>query len=369
MKIAVVGCGVVGAAIAYELSQIPGLSVTVFERDLPAKQSTGAALGVLMGAISQKRKGNNLQMRLFGVSRYETWVPELENKTGRAIWFNRQGILRLCFEGEDLETWRSLAVARQQQGWQLELCDRAFLAQHCPQLSLERVIGAVYSPNDRQIDPTALTLALVAAATQNGVDFQFETTVTGANCQLEDCGQKRCDRIHTTHGSEEVDWLVIAAGLGSNPLTHNLQQPVDIRPVLGQAVRIQLPEPLGNADFQPVITGEDVHLVPLGNHQYWVGATVEFPDAEQLSSIEPNPKLLDQVMQQAIAQCPAVAKATIVDQWFGLRPRPEGRPAPIIEPLPGFANVILATGHYRNGVLLAPATAAKVRDAIALSST
>ena len=77
------------------------------------------------------------------------------------------------------------------------------------------------------------------------------------------------------------------------------------------------------------------------------------------------PEKLEVVMKQAIAFCPALAEATIIKTWSGLRPRPEGRPAPIIGHLQGFSNVLLATGHYRNGVLLAPATAQAIRQIIA----
>lgn len=364
MRVAIVGCGVVGAAIAYELSTVPGLAITVVDQHQPAQHSTGAALGVLMGAISQKLKGNNLRMRLFGIQRYNEWVPKLQIDTGRRILFNQQGILRLCFEGENLEAWKKLASVRQEQGWQLEICDRAFLAANYPHLSLDRVIGAVYSPGDRQVDPTALTLALVAAARQNGVTFQFDTPVTQVVPQPDSTIQ-----LQTNRDAIAADWLVIAAGLGSTPLTAQLQQPVDIRPVLGQAVRVKVPQPLGNPDLQPVITGEDVHLVPLGNDEYWIGATVEFAESvDPAIALQPNSALLETVMQQAIALCPALQHATIQHQWYGLRPRPEGRPAPIIEPLPGYPNILLATGHYRNGVLLAPATAAKVRDAIEAKS-
>ena len=72
-------------------------------------------------------------------------------------------------------------------------------------------------------------------------------------------------------------------------------------------------------------------------------------------------------MQQAIARFPALQTATILHQWYGLRPRPEGRPAPIIETLSGHPQILLATGHYRNGVLLAPATARQVREMITAS--
>lgn len=363
--VVIVGCGIVGAAIAYELSQVEGLMVTVIDRQQPAHAATGAALGVLMAVISQKTKGNNLRMRLAGIERYNAWVPALEAITGQAILFNQQGILRLCFEGESLDGWHKLAEIRRSQGFQLEMLDRAQLAAY-PQLNLERVIAAVYSPCDRQVDPTALTQALVAAATQRGVTFQFDTAVI----EVEPCDRaaplseeplQQCQQVHTTSGSLITDWLVIAAGLGSTPLTASLQRPVDIRPVLGQAIHVRLPHPL-ETSLQPVITGEDVHIVPLGQGDYWIGATVEFPDAASLPTADST--ALDQVMQQAIAFYPALAKATIVRAWSGLRPRPEGRPAPIVEPLPGYRNVLLATGHYRNGVLLAPATAATIRQLI-----
>jgi glycine/D-amino acid oxidase-like deaminating enzyme len=160
---------------------------------------------------------------------------------------------------------------------------------------------------------------------------------------------------------------VIAAGLGSSALTAQLQQMVDIRPVLGQALQLSLGHALGNSEFQPALTGNDVHIVPCGAgvsppRDYWVGATVEFPvDGNE---IPPNQELLQKVLQQAIAFCPELAKAKIIRTWSGLRPRPEGRPAPVIGKLPGFSNVLLATGHYRNGVLLAPATASTIREMI-----
>ncbi|MEX0269939.1 NAD(P)/FAD-dependent oxidoreductase [Leptolyngbyaceae cyanobacterium UHCC 1019] len=367
MKVVIVGCGIVGAAIAYELSQIPQLEIKVFDRQAPAQAATGAALGVLMAAISQKPKGNALQKRLLGIQTYDQWIPQLEAMTNRKIPYNRQGILRLCFAGDDLiqdelERWRSLAKIRHTQGWQLEICDLADLAANYPHLNLEQVIGAVYSPCDRQVDPTALTLALVAAAERNGVSFQFNTPVI-----LEPASQEanRTFRLHSPK-TIELDWLIIAAGLGSAALTTSLQQPVDIRPVLGQAVQISLESPLGLPNHQPVITGNDINLVPLGNGKYWIGATVEFgaTETQYLTPPQPNQDRLEEMMQQAIALVPALKNAKIIQQWSGLRPRPEGRPAPIVERLAGYPNVILASGHYRNGILLAPATAKQVSEII-----
>ena len=363
-KVAIIGCGVVGAAIAYELSQVRELSITLVDRQAPASGSTGAALGVLMGAISQKTKGRAWQLRQTSMQRYETLIPELEALTGHHIPFNRQGILMLRFAGEDLGKWEKLVEVRRSQGWQLEIWNRAKLQAKCPQIQSEKIVGAIYSPQDRQVNPAILTQALVAGAARNGVNCKFGLKVENVTSTVPDGSNlRRCDQIHTEAGQLEIDWLIVAAGLGSTPLTAALAQPIDIRPVLGQALQLKLNPPLGNPDFQPVITGNDVHIVPLGEGEYWVGATVEFPS--DTGEVAAEPALLEKLKQEAVSFCPALAGATVVRTWSGKRPRPEGQPAPIIDKLSGYSNVLLATGHYRNGILLAPATALAIREAIA----
>ncbi|MEG4117600.1 FAD-dependent oxidoreductase [Microcoleus sp. N9_B4] len=365
VRVAIIGCGIIGASIAFELSQFPELKVTVFDKQPPAQGSTGAALGVLMGVISHKTKGRNWQLRETSLQRYETLIPELEAVTGRKIPFNKQGILMLCSEGEDLSKWEKLIATRESQGWQLELWDRERVRDLCPHLSLnDQIIAAIYSPEDRQVDPTALTLALVDAAKINGVNFEF-----GVEVQDLMGGQ---DAHPTTNSpscgtgilpvAENFDWLILAAGLGSSALTASLNQLIDIRPVLGQALHLRSANSVGNPDFRPVITCDDVHIVPLENQEFWVGATVEF--SENGGEIQANADMLAQVMAKARSLCPALAEAEIIRKWSGLRPRPEGRPAPIIEMLPGNDRVLIASGHYRNGVLLAPATARSIREMI-----
>jgi glycine/D-amino acid oxidase-like deaminating enzyme len=360
-EVTVIGCGIVGAAIAYELSLVTQLKITVLDRYPPAQGATGAALGVLMGAISKKVKGRAWQLREASMQRYETLIPELEMLTGRQIPFNRQGILMLCFAGEDLASWKDLAATRCSQGWPLEIWDTAQVQSQCPQLHNESMIAGIYSPQDRQIDPSAITEALVAAAQQNGVTFNFGVAVEGVSSSPPDADSLRiCHQIYTNVGLLNVDWLVVASGLGTTLLTADLEQPIDIKPVLGQGLHLRVEAPLGNPEFQPVITGDDVHLVPVGRGEYWVGATVEFPN--EVGEVVADSESLEQVRQKAIAFCPALANATLIRTWSGQRPRPQNQSAPIIGQLPGYRNVLLATGHYRNGVLLAPATAQRIRD-------
>lgn len=341
---------------AYELSQVRGLQITVIDKQPPAQAATGAALGVMMGIISHKVKGRAWELRQTSIRRYESLIRELEKITERQIPFNRQGILKLCTESEELEKGQQLAEIRRSQGWQLEVWDAERVKSLCPHLS-DRFLGAIYSPQDRQVDPTVLTHALVTAAQHHGVTFKFGVNVeglatdSGGSCIIEtNAGKMKCDR------------LVIAAGLGSTELTKSLQKPIDIRPVLGQAVQYGGVS-LGNPEFQPAMTADDVNIVPVGDNNYWVGATVEFPTVAGEMVADPNN--LQVVREKAIALCPALAEASIIKQWSGLRPRPEGQPAPIIGHLPGYDNILLATGHYRNGILLAPATAQAIKQAIA----
>jgi glycine/D-amino acid oxidase-like deaminating enzyme len=347
--IVVIGCGVVGAAIAYELSRIPALDITVIDQNSPAQASTGAALGVLMGIISQKTKGKAWNLRQTSIRRYGTLIPELE-ALGHSVPWNPQGVLRLNFIDEDLSHWESLIAIRHAQGWRLEQWDRQTLAARCPDIENDRLVGAIYSPQDLQIDPTALTLALVAAAQSRGVQFQFDNPVRRLPSAP---GQP----VETSRGAIAADWVVVATGLGTTGLTAELVKPVDIRPVLGQALRLKLDTPL--SAFQPATNGEDIHLVPLTGGEYWIGATVEFPDAA--GTVLASAAQLEDVKAKAIALCPAMANSTVLQTWSGLRPRPYNRPAPIIEPLS--EGIFLATGHYRNGVLLAPATALAVTAA------
>ena len=370
-----IGCGVVGAAIAYELSQIPHLKVTAIDRQEPAQGATSAALGVLMGAISHKVKGRAWQLRRSSMQRYETLIPELESITGRRIPFNRQGILKLCFAGENMSKWEELAARRRQEGLELEIISPDEVRSRHPYLgNLELLIGAVYSPQDRQLEPVALTQALVAAARSKGVSFQFGVAVEGFKTATIDSGENSVTHVQTSQGDIEVDSLVIAAGLGSSPLTAELKQPVDIRPILGQALQLHLGRSLANQDFQPVITGDGINIVPCSKGlelvtDYWVGATLEEPSSTGTSptgtkfeEILPDASKLDEMLSRAIAFCPDLAEATVVKKWFGLRPRPQGQPAPVIGSLAGYGNVLLATGHYRNGILLAPATAIAIRE-------
>ncbi len=350
-QVVIVGAGVIGAAIAYELSAISGLNIALVDAQEPGQGSTGAALGVLMGVISRKTKGRAWALRQKSLERLETLIPELEALTQQTIAVNRQGILLLQSSDEDFTPWQRLQALRQSQGYPLELWDLAMVKKHCPQVSAIPLGGAIYSPRDRQIDPRTFTQALVLAAQMRGVHTHFGLEVLG----LAPTGEKKY-LLPTTQGSLEAKIVIISAGLGSSQLTSVIQ----LQPVTGQALEVRLDQPLGLAEFQPVLSYHDIHLVPLSGGHYWIGATVEFPTNP--ANFLPDPLLRDSLWQTVITTYPGLAQAQIVRTWSGQRPRPDGESAPVIRPLAEHPGVLLATGHYRNGVLLAPATALVVKD-------
>jgi glycine oxidase len=346
----IIGCGIIGATIAYELSCLDKFQIAVYDTQQPAQASTGAALGVLMGIISQKVKGRAWHLRESSIRRYDELIPELERTTGLNIPHNRQGIVKLLPPDADLTKWQQLVTARTQQQWQLELWGKDRISTQLPQVNLQHVGAAVYSPQDLQIDPVALTNALVAAAKLNGVKFQFDRQIDSisANSQLS------CELFTTDRQTLTSDWVIVTAGLGTSQLVAPLTSEIEINPVLGQAIQLRLPQTFGKLDFQPVLNYADVQIVPIGQNEYWIGATVEFPvDGTVVAQAE----YLERMQQLAIDLCPDLAQGKIVRTWSGLRPRPHQRPAPIIERVGEFGRVVVAAGHYRNGILLAPATA------------
>jgi len=379
-RVVIIGCGIVGATIAYELGRGEQFDVTVLERQPKApaiapdaiatyRTGTPGALGMLMGVVSQKVQGRAWELREASLRRFHTLIPELESLTGTKVAHNENGLLKLCGPDGDLAQWEALAAQRKAQGWPLEVLGTDAIAGTYPQVSMGALGGVafgIYSPKDWQVQPISLLTALVNGARHHGVKFSFGTTVTALHPQV---GGIRVELADAEKGAAPLapigaDWIVVAAGLGSSAIAATVEETASLKlqPVLGQAAKLQLDRPL--AMREPAITGDDVHVVPIGGGGYWVGATVEFGGDDPTAVPVADRDRWQTVLDAAIALCPDLTSATITQTWSGLRPRPVGQPAPVIEPLPSCDRIWLATGHYRNGVLLAPATAEAIATAL-----
>ena len=445
-EIIIIGGGIVGACIAYELSTIASFQITVLE----ARSSLGlgcsvAALGICMGIISHKTKGRNWKLREQSLGRYDTLIAELNadlnlnlednNVDFAPIPFNDRGIVQLCGIDEDLTGWHRLIQKRSSQGYPLDCWSKAQISQVFPTLNLTHIQAAIYSPQDRQVDPLLLVEALKRSAQKRGVCFRFNTTVKQVLREKKEAGSEEKSTVTGVvierHSSTEefilepiletiaADGVIVSSGLGTNGIDWNsfpadppysqldspLDNPLDtptLQAVLGQAWQVSLPQRLWageDTELHPVLNVRDIHFVPilaasdrslgdrsLGDQSlahstteptiqpcwnYWIGATVEFPVTEF------SPKLSDTLPQasETIAQdlwnnatqiCPSLAEATIQAQWSGLRPRPINQAAPVLQWSTIASNLLFATGHYRNGVFLAPGTALWVKNQVIL---
>lgn len=343
--IAIVGCGVVGAAIAYELSKTD-LSIVAIDASNPAEGATGAALGVLMAVATQQASGDVVDLRLSSLKRFDPLIAELEARLGRSLPVNRRGLLR-AIAPEQWEKWQPAIASRREAGYDLHTLGKTDIAQMQPELSAWE--QGLYSPADRQIEPRAFASALLQAAQRQGVKTLFHTPIQSVKI--------RGNRVAALYAAGETiacGTAIVTAGVGSRLLGDLMGTKIPIVPVKGEAVRIYSPALTAGA----VVATSDMNLVPLADGSHWLGATVEFDPAH------PNPSVggVQSVLQQAIALCPAIAQAELKDYWAGYRPRPSGQRAPILGYVPGVENAIAATGHYRNGVLLAPITAIAIRD-------
>ncbi|MDX1977600.1 MAG: FAD-dependent oxidoreductase [Pseudanabaenaceae cyanobacterium bins.68] len=326
----ILGAGVVGLTLAYWLSKA-GLEVTVWEASQPGSGGSGAALGVMMAAASLKLKGSLAALRLQSLAMYEWLVPELEAVTGIPIFYNRSGIL--CLYRTQPKKLAELIATRQAQGYELVWLSQRELRSRYGEIEAE---GGLYSPSDRMIDPRGLIAALVAALNQRGVSWRGE---------LQDVDRS-------------ADWVVITAGIGSDRWLSKLGYRESLVGVQGQALELVLPGfNLPIPIHGEMAAGGDFNLVPVGKGKFWLGATLEFAADQGLLPLE-------NLRASAELVCPGLVKAEVLASWSGVRARPQGRRSPILGFVPGHPGWLVATGHYRNGILMAPITAEISRDLI-----
>lgn len=322
----VVGCGIIGAAVAEFLSRTD-FEIHVYEQnDAPALGATAAALGVIMPVSSGKLVGDVVTLRLESLRYYDA-LPVADGIAG---------VLTLCDRPSDTKI-EQRQQQRAEQGFVLESWDGNRLRDICPQIVAD---FGVYSPADRAVDGVKLANHWVKEAAARGVQFHWQTAITQ-------------EALHDWARSDQV---VLTNGLGLN---HFLPAP-RVQPVGGQAVRLHCPD-LAIAMVvhwrtdDPIMS--DLNLVPRGGGLFDLGATVEFPPYELPQPLHPQ-----RLLAAAQRICPQLQDAKILSTWTGDRPRPLHARSPIV----GFLqpNVLVATGHYRNGILMAPITGAIVRDLI-----
>ena len=344
--VVVVGGGIVGRTAAWQLAQL-GLAVCLLDPALAAGPSQGpngsqAALGVLMARVFHRSSGRAWRLRQRSHELWGQWLPELERRGHRLP--RRSGLLLLAADADERARQIRLAAERERLGIPMRLLEAAALERWQPHLP-GRPLGGLLSPQDGQIDPGPLLEALLHEARRAGASCCDEAAVAlerGRRWRLTLAGGQRLD----------ADWLVLSLGFGTEALLAGIGLALPLEPVLGQALELELAADPG-WDWPGAVVWRGMNLVPrpdlgVGGRRMWLGATLE---PGRLAS----PAALRELRELGGEAPGWLRQAQLVRQWQGWRCRPAGRPAPVLEePEPG---LLLACGHYRNGVLLAPATA------------
>jgi glycine/D-amino acid oxidase-like deaminating enzyme len=357
----VVGAGLVGLCCAWWLQRC-GHRVLLLNEER-SDGGSFAALGVLMGQVFHRSSGRAWRLRQQSLSLWKAWRQELAGRGRPIAW--RAGLLLLAADGTEAERLQGLQGDRARQGLPLEWWSTEQVESLTPPPPGPTTQGGLYSPEDGQLDPAQAMEAFHSDATAAGL-----TSRTDSVAAVEQAPGAGGWRVVLASGQRlEAEWLVLCAGVGSDALLSPVLGPEGsapgkeerIEPVLGQALELELPAAVaaGSWSWPGALVWQGINLVPRpdlpGGRRFWLGATLE-------PGRRGDPQALEELRQLG-GRAPAwLLEARDVRSWEGLRARPLGRPAPWLEEVaPG---LLVATGHYRNGVLLAPATAAWVSERV-----
>ena len=313
-----------------------------------------------MANVFQRSGGRNWRLRQQSLALFGQWQQELE-AAGFEVPIQR-GLWMLADSSNQFEKQQALAEKRKKENIKLETFDPIQLnnfvdSGHLPELP-QGVYGALWSEFDGQVDPQQWMQALLRSGQNYGLEI-----IDGLVNQLkQDCGNWQVSWLCINNDqnnqkyieNRKFDVILLCSGLASTellkPLAEDISTAITLQPVIGQALELKLPTDI---NWQGNINWDGINLVPRPGGRLWLGATLE---PTQTTSQMGSTKAL-QAMQHLNGAAPEwLKRAQILRKWQGVRAQPLERTAPILELLlPG---LMILAGHYRNGILLGPASAA-----------
>jgi glycine oxidase len=351
--VAIVGAGVIGLACAWRAAQ-RGLEVVVLDRLTPASGATGVAAGML-APVGELEFGEQrlLEMTLAAAEQYPGFVAELEEASGLPAGYRRFGALHVALDRDEAAELRRRHELQRSLGLSAEwLAPRA-----CRELEpglAPSIAGGVHASEEGAVDPRELCAALLAALERAGAEVRSGAAVAEAlidGDRIEGVVTEAGDRIRAG-----AVVLAVGAWAGAAQWLPEAARP-PVRPVKGQILTLRGPaaEPV----CERIVASERVYVVPRGDGHLVVGATVE----EQGFDVTVTAGGVHELLREAYRLLPEISELELLEATAGLRP---GTPdnLPLIGP-GALDGLVLATGHYRNGVLLAPLTADRVAETLA----
>nr|AUG32384.1 NAD binding site:D-amino acid oxidase [Paulinella longichromatophora] len=350
--ITIIGAGATGLSLAWYL-QNSGYSVRLIDPQLKnlakAESASFAATGILMGSIYKNTRGRSWQLRQRSVALWPQWRALIQSCTKDLIY--RPGILFLASNISE-QNWQSQILLKSRKA-DIIKWNRKKLDALDPEIS-SSILSGLFSLEDGQIDPKRILDSFYEDSLRKGIDIisrRLKRLIYVKDTwQLElECGESLNSR-----------WIVLCTGSDISVLPSKGYHPILTQRIAGQSLQLMLPHPRENPwkCWPGSINWKSNNLVPISNNEYWIGSTIEkdnFIKSDTLNTL---------INRHGIAP-EWLKKSKIIKHWQGLRSRPIYRPSPILQLVaPG---LIVATGFYRNGILLAPATAEWVMKCITIT--
>ncbi|MEO1015900.1 MAG: glycine oxidase ThiO [Pseudomonadota bacterium] len=350
---AIIGGGAIGLSIAWELAAA-GEAVAVIDGRSAVPRATKAAAGMLApsfeGAEPHLLGGAPAALRDFSLASLRAWpgyAEALREASGIDVDYRPEGVLGVALDEAGAERLAAQAAAMEAAGVTSERLDAKATREFEPHLS-EAVIGGLFALEEGQVDPILLVAALEAAARRAGAEVR-----QGVVARL--TPEKGALRLTLASGGLFfADRVVVAAGAGVFAEAAGMPPGV-VQPVKGDALALKVADARGPSR---VIRGAGAYICPKSDGRIVIGAT----EVSGHDRLDPDANEVARLRARAERIAPLLARAHEASRWAGLRP---GTPdaAPVIGPLSGRdERIIFAVGHYRNGVLLAPATARMVAE-------
>lgn len=338
--VVVVGGGVMGCASALALARA-GVAVTVLERSVPGAEASSAAAGMLGAQVEARRDDAMFRLCLESRRRFPAWAAALRDDTGMDVELRPCGILRVAATADELARLRSEAAFQLESELDARVVEAEGLAAIDPAVAQD-LAGGIWFKGDARVDPKVLLRALRIAAERRGARFE-----SGAMVKRVVVEGDRATGVAFDDGRVlSAGHVVIAAGSWS-ALVQGLPIPEGrVRPARGQIVQVRAPSPV----LRTVVFGHDAYLCPRDDGRVLIGSTLEFVGFRRGVTAGAIARLL----AAAIRLVPSLEGADFDGAWSSFRPYTDDE-LPLLGPS-GVDGLSLATGHYRNGILLAPIT-------------
>jgi len=348
-KVIVVGAGIIGSSIAWRLAE-KGYYVVLADAGKLGGEASSAAAGMLtVGA--EFPAGDPLgAMALTSLALYPQFVSQLEAASGVKIEYNRCGGLQLATTEEEWNELRQQATSQRANGIPSRELTALELAEHIP----GPAVGGMFFDDDAVVAPRDLVRALRAACLRIGVEILEDTPVQELHTSGEDVSVRLKDSTLTGTAA------VLSSGAWSSSLGVFTPKVADLSrafPVRGHVVSFRAKPGI----LRPILRHGSTYVLQRADGQILAGSTEEDCGFNRT----PDMGLVQDIHRRAAQLLPALATMEPDDHWIGFRPATESR-LPEIHQM-GSAPVWLAYGHYRNGILLAPATSQRITDEISAS--